>query len=107
MGSFTFTVPSGADEKKLQALIEAQLIYERMNEARLFFIHVLAINGALVWLCICWPTLFSQNAQAFILALWSTCSVATLAVSVCQWVWPHRRARRLTEYEATPREGGG
>ncbi len=107
MGSFTFTVPPGADKKKLRALIEAQFIYERMNEARLFFIHVLAVIGALVWLCICWPTLFSQDTRAFILALWSTCSLATLAVSVLQWVWYRRRAHRLAEYEATPREGGG
>jgi DNA-binding GntR family transcriptional regulator len=105
MGSFTFKVPQRADKKKLQALIEAQLIYERINEARLFFVHVLAIIGALVWLCLCWPTLFSQHTRAFILALWSTCGLATLAVSLCQWVWRHRRTLRLAEYEATPREG--
>ena len=105
MGSFTFTVPQRADKKKLQALIEAQLIYERMNEARLFFVHVLAIIGALVWLCICWPTLFSQNTRAFILALWGTCGLATFVVSVWQWVWHRRRADRLTDYEAMPREG--
>jgi hypothetical protein len=107
MGSFTFKVPPGADKKKLQALVDAQLTYERVNEARLFFVHVLAIIGALVWLCLGWPALFSQSARAFILALWGTCSFATLAVSVHQWVWRQRRAHRLAEYEATPREGTG
>ena len=107
MDSFTFTVPPRADKKKLQALIEAQLIYEKSNEARLFFVHALAIIGALLWLCTYWPTLFSQNTRAFILTLWGTCSFATLAASICQWVWHRRRSHRLAEYEATPREGTG
>ena len=107
MGSFTFKVPPGADKRKLQALIEAQLTYERINEARLFFVQVLALIGALVWLCLGWPTLFSQNARAFILALWGTCSLATFAVSVRQWVWYQRRAHRFAEYEVTPRERSG
>jgi hypothetical protein len=107
MATFTFAVPQGADQKKLQALIEAQLMYERMNEARLFFIHVLAVISVLLWFYICWPALFSQSERAFILALWGTCSLATLAVSVCQRVWSRRRAHRLTEYETTRREGTG
>ena len=107
MGSFTFKVPPGADKKKLEALVATQLMYERLNEARLFCVHVLAIIGALVWLCLGWPVLFSQHARAFILALWSTCGLATLGVSICQWVWHHRRSHRLAEYEATPRRGTG
>ena len=105
MGSFTFTVPQRVDKKKLHALIEAQLLYERMNEARLFFIHSLATIGALLWLCLGWPTLFSQSTQAFLLTLWDTCGLVTFAVSLWQWVWHRRRVYRLTDYEATPREG--
>jgi hypothetical protein len=107
MASFTFSVPQGADKKKLQALIEAQLIYERLNEARLFFVHALAGISALLWLHSCWPTLFSQNERAFILALWGTCGLATLAASVWQRVWYHRRAHRLTDYEVAQRKGTG
>src|SRR5262249_36339855 len=105
MGSFTFSVPQGADRQKLQALIEAQLIYEKMNEARLFFIHVLAIIGAPLWLYIWWSTVFPQSARAFLLALWSVCGLATLIVSVLQWMWYRRRVQRLAEYKATPQVG--
>jgi hypothetical protein len=107
MATLTFPVPHGADKKKLEALIEAQLMYERLNEARLFFVHVLAIIGAPVWLCLGWPALFSHTERAFILALWGTCGVATLAASVWQRVWYHRRAHRLTDYETKQREGTG
>ena len=34
MDSFTFTVPPRADKKKLQALIEAQLIYEQQQRSQ-------------------------------------------------------------------------
>ena len=105
MGSFTFSVPQGADRKKLQALIEAQFMYERMNEARLFFVHVLAIIGVPLWLYIWWSTVFSQTARAFILTLWSVCGLATLAVSVLQWVWYRRRTRRLVDYETKLQKG--
>jgi len=105
MGSFTFPVPQGADKDKLQALIEAQLIYERMNEARLFFVHLLAVIGAPLWLYIWWVAVFSQSTRAFLLALWSVCRLATLIVSVLQWVWYHRRKQRLAEYKATPPTG--
>ena len=108
MGSFTFPVPPGADREELHALIEAQLLYERMNETRLFFVHALAIIiSALLWLCLCWPPLFSQSIQAFILALWGVCGLATLAVSLWQRSWQHRWADRLAEYEAKQREKAG
>ena len=105
MGSFTFPVPQGADKKKLEALIEAQLVYERMNEARLFFVHALALTGAPLWFCIWWSTVFSQSMRAFLLALWSVCGLATIVVSVLQWMWYRRRVRRLAEYKATPHVG--
>jgi hypothetical protein len=107
MATFTFPVLPSADREKLQALIEAQLLYERMNETRLFLVHVLALMGALLWLCLYWPPLFSQSTQAFILALWGTCGLATLAVSLWQRSWHHRRADCLAEYEAKQREEAG
>lgn len=105
MGSFSFSVPQGADKKKLQALIEAQFMYERMNEARLFCVHLLAIIGAPLWLCIWWSTVFSQAERAFLLALWSVCSLVTLSVSALQWMWYRRRTQRLADYKTTPQEG--
>jgi hypothetical protein len=102
MASFTFSVPPGADKKKLEALIAAQFIYERLNEARLFLVHLVAIVGAPLWLW--WPTIFSQSARAFLLTLWSVCGLATLAVSVLQWVWYRRRVHRLADYQATSHE---
>ena len=105
MGSFTFSVPPGADKKKLEALITAQLRYEQLNEARLFLVHLLAIVGAPLWLCLWWPTVCSQSTRAFLLALWSLCGLATLTVSICQWVWYRRRIHRLADYKATSHEG--
>jgi hypothetical protein len=104
MATFTFTVPPNADKKKLHALIEAQLLYEKMNETRLFFVHALALISALLWLCLYWPTLFSQSTQAFLCALWGTCGLATLAVCLWQQSWHRRRTDRLAEYEAGQRE---
>lgn len=104
MSSFTFSVPHGADQKKLEALIEAQFMYERINEARLFCIHLLAIISAPLWLCTWWSTVFSQNTRAFLLALWSVCGLATFAVSTLQWVWYRRRTQRLADYKATAQE---
>ena len=107
MGSFTFTVHPEADREKLHALLAAQLLYERMNETRLFLVHVLALMGALLWLCLCWPPLFSQSTQAFLCTLWGACGLVTLAVSLWQLSWHHRRADRLAEYEAKQREEAG
>ena len=76
MISFTFSVPPGADKNKLEALTAAQLIYERLNEARLFLVHLSALVGAPLWLCLWWPTVFSQSARAFLLVLWSVCGLA-------------------------------
>jgi hypothetical protein len=104
---FTFTVPPGADKEKLRALIAAQIIYERVNEVRLFLVHTLAIMSVLVWLSVGWPTLLSQNIWAFILALWGTCCLATLAAGIMEGVCYRRRARRLAEYEATQQKGAG
>jgi hypothetical protein len=107
MASFTFSVPPGSDKKKLEALIAAQLRYEQLNEARLFLIHLLAIAGAPLWLCLWWSTIFSQSAQAFLLALWSMCGLTTLLVSVLQWVWYRRRTHQLVDYKATSQERTG
>ena len=105
MGSFTFSVPPGADKQKLKDLIEAQFIYEQLNEARLFLVHMLAIIGAPLWFCLWWVTSISQSTRSFLLVLWSVCGLITLAVSVCQWVWYHRRIHRLADYKATSHEG--
>jgi hypothetical protein len=107
MATFTFSVPPGADKKKLEALISAQLMYEQLNEARLFLIHVLALSGAPLWLCLWWPTVCSQSTRAFLLAVWSLCGLATLTVSIFQWVWYRRRVHRLAEYETRRREEAG
>ena len=107
MDSFTFTVPPNADKKKLEALIAAQLIYEKSNEARLFFVHALALIGALLWPCLWWSTVFSQSVRAFLLSLWSVCALATLTVSIFQCVWYRRRIHRLADYKVTLREGAG
>ena len=101
MSSFTFSVPPGVDKKKLEALIEAQLMYERMNEARLFLVHLLAIIGAPLWFCLWWVTNISPSTRSFLLALWSVCGMITLALSVLQWVWYRRRINRLVDYKAT------
>ena len=107
MGSFTFSVPAGANKKKLEALIAAQLMYERLNEARLFLVHLSALVGTPLWLCLWWPTVFSQSSRAFLLALWSVSGLATLAVSVLQFVWYRRRVYRLADYKTTSQEGVG
>jgi hypothetical protein len=107
MGSFTFSVSPGADRQKLQALIEAQFIFEQLNEARLFLVHLLAIVGAPLWFCLWWVTSISQSTRSFLLALWSVCGLITLAVSVLQWVWYRRRTHRLADYEATSQERVG
>ncbi len=107
MASFTFSVPPGADQKKMQALIETQLMYEQLNEARLFLVHLLAIAGVPLWLCLWWPTVYSQSTRAFLLAVWSLCGLATLTVSICQWMWHRRRAQHLAAYEASSRERRG
>ena len=107
MATFTFSVPPGADKKKLEALIEAQLMFERMNEARLFLVHLLAIVGAPLWLCLWLVPSISQSTRSFLLALWSVCGLITLAVSVLQWVWYSRRTHRLADYETTSQERAG
>jgi hypothetical protein len=107
MGSFTFSVPAGADKKKLEALIEAQLMFERMNEARLFLVHLLAIVGAPLWLCLWLVPSLPQSTRSFLLALWSVCGLITLAVSILQWVWYRRRIHRLADCKATSQEGTG
>ena len=92
-----------ADQAKLEAVLAAQMVYKRVYAGRLLLVHLLAVIGVLLWVSAAWPVLFLESTRAFILALWGTCGLAALFVSIVEWVWYRRRVRCLAEYEAAQR----
>ena len=101
-----FTVSRGLerDRSKFRALLEAHYAYERMSAARSVCVHLLALVSVFVWLGACWPSLFSAQAQAFVVEIWGVLLFIALLAGTEEWRWHYRRARYLAEYQATPGE---
>ena len=104
MLQFTISKGPGHDRSKLRALLEAHYAYERMSAARSFSVHLLALVSVFVWLGACWPSLLSAQAQAFAVELWGVLLFIALLAGTEEWRWYRRRARYLTEHQATQGE---
>jgi hypothetical protein len=99
-----FTISKDADRAKFRALFEAHYTYERMSGTRSFCVHLLALVGVFVWLGVCWPSLLPAQAHVFAAECWGVLLFITILASAEEWRWYRRRARYLTDYQATPGE---
>jgi hypothetical protein len=100
--SLTLNLRPNGDRRKLQAALEAQLAYEKMQAVRMFFVHGLALLGGFVWVDAVWPALLSAETHSFIFLLWGACGALTLATVIGEWLWRQRWERCLAEYQTSP-----
>lgn len=104
-----FTVNRGRDpnDVALRRLLEAHVIYARMNAAKSFSLHLLAVVSAVVWFGEVWPSLLSSQVRAVALALWGVLLLFTICASVEEWVWHRKVARYRSEHQAKRKESAG
>lgn len=98
-----FTVAPDSDPKRdeIRALLGAHLAREHTRRARHFFVHLLAVLGGLIALCVQFPQFTPAQGREVLLALWSACCVCAAAVSAVEWSWWRRETRLLSVNEDT------
>jgi hypothetical protein len=62
---FTIDKTRDPDGETLRGVLAAQFAYERMRAARSWFIHLLAVVGAIIWLEAIWPDLIPEDIRFF------------------------------------------
>ena len=87
----------------VHAILEAHLARERTKAARQFWVHLLALVGGLMGLCLLFPEVASPRLQAVLLALWGACCACALAAAAMEWRWERREAQLLAANRLTPR----
>jgi hypothetical protein len=87
------------DRSKLRALLETEFSYERMRTARILFVHLVALLGAVVWLDAVWPGLFSGDMRFFVLTVWAAAVCVALFVAMEELIWRRRLSRLTSEQQ--------
>jgi hypothetical protein len=86
--------PQGTD---VHAVLETHLWYQHTKAARYFWVHLLAVFGALGWLCVLLPGVVPARVGEVGLALWGACGVLVMVMAAREWKWSRRRARLLAQ----------
>jgi hypothetical protein len=94
-----FTVSPESDPKgeKVRAILDAHLGSAHTRAAREFWVHLLALVGALIILL---PQATSAEIRAILLALWGVCGVCAVVAAVLEWGWRWREGRLLAATKA-------
>jgi len=92
-----FKVGDQRDPQHLRKVLTAHFHFERLRQARRYFITVLALLGAALWLLAVWPGVVSKETRSIGLQLWGFCMAATLILSGLELKWYLRRARLMRE----------
>ena len=97
-----FTMSSHQSHDEVYALLDAHMAHEHTKAIRQFCVHVLAVVGGLIALCLLFPDQASPQLQAMLLALWGACCVCSLMAAGMEWKWQRREARLLAANQAAP-----
>ena len=92
-----FKVGERGDPDYLRKVLTAHFNYERLRQARRYFMGVLAVLGAGLWLLAAWPGAVSKETRSIGLELWGLCMAATLILGGLELKWYLRRARLMRE----------
>lgn len=90
--------PEGDPEgTAVHGILEAHLAYQRTKAARYVWVHLLAIAGAVGWLCVLVPGVVPAQVRELVLALWGACGVMVIAMAAAERKWSRRQARLLAK----------
>jgi hypothetical protein len=90
-------VGENADPQHLREVLSAQLDYQRLRNLRRYFVAVLALLGAGLWLLTIWPAAVSKQTRTYGLELWGLCGAATLFAALLEFKSYRRRAKLLRQ----------
>ncbi len=98
-----FTVSPQDDPAGLatRAILRAHLGHQRTKASRQFWVHLLAVLGGVVALCLVFPEAGSPELRAGVLALWGACSVCVLATLALEFRWQRRETHLLDANRST------
>jgi hypothetical protein len=85
------------DRSKLRARLQTQFDYERIRSARVLFVHLAAVTGALIWLNAVWPGLFSEDMRFFTVTVWAAIAGIAVFAAVEECIWRRKLARLISE----------
>ncbi len=91
---------SADDASAVRALLQAHLAYEHAKAMWHFWVHVLAVLGAVGALCLVFPQWQGTQIRPVLLAFWGTCGAGAAVSGGVEWAW-HRRETRLLSTNAT------
>ena len=100
---FTVSPQVSTARDDVQAILEAHMARERAKGTRQFWIHLLAVVGGLLGMCLLFPEAASARLQAVLLALWGGCCACAVAAAAMEWRWERREARLLAANRLSPR----
>ena len=86
-----------------RAILVAHLAHQRTKASRQFWVHLLAVLGGVVVLCLMFPEAGSRELRAGVLALWGACGVCVLATLASERRWHRRETHLLAANGSTTR----
>lgn len=98
-----FTVSSQQSQDEVYAILDAHVAREHTRAIRQLCVHVLAVVGGLIALCLLFPDQVSPQLRAMLLALWGVCCVCSLTAAGMEWTCQRREARLLAANQAALR----
>jgi len=92
-----FKLGENPHSQYLRHVLTAHFNYERLRGTRRFFVGVLALLGAGLWLLTLWPAAISPHTKSVGLELWGLCMMATLVTATLELKWYRRRAQLMRD----------
>ncbi len=90
------------DGGAVRALLQAHLAYEQAKAMRHFWVHVLALLGAVGALCLIFPQWQGTQIRAVLLASWGACVACAAVSGGVEWAWRRRETRLLSTNATRP-----
>ena len=84
------------DRAQLRRVLEAQLAYERMSDARSMLVHLLAFLGVVIWAEAISPELLPREARLFTFILWGSFLFLTIWVAIEEYLLWRQFSGHLT-----------
>ena len=82
----------------LRRVLQTQLDYQEVRQARITIIHALAVLGVVHWLMTRWPGFLPLGLVRIVVGLWWPCLAGTGALLVLERIFSSRRRRSLANY---------
>lgn len=92
-----FTVPprEQVSGECVRAILTAHLASQRIRDVRSCLVHVLAVLGGALAICVAVPHLVSEERRKALVILWAVCAVWATVAALGEWVYRRREAQLL------------